>query len=103
MIDFKRYDKDVPAKVAHIEYDPNRTSRIALLHFADGEKRYIIAPDGLRQGSEVEAGERADIKPAITCRCATSRSGPRSTQSSSGLAVGQACPVRRCQYSAGRP
>jgi large subunit ribosomal protein L2 len=62
--DFKRYDKDgVPAKVAHIEYDPNRTARIALLHFADGEKRYIIAPDGLRRGSEVEAGERADIKP----------------------------------------
>jgi len=64
LIDFKRYDKDgVPAKVAHIEYDPNRTARIALLHFADGEKRYIIAPDGLRPGSEVEAGERADIKP----------------------------------------
>jgi large subunit ribosomal protein L2 len=64
VIDFKRYDKDgVPAKVAHIEYDPNRTARIALLHFADGEKRYIIAPEALRQGSEVEAGERADIKP----------------------------------------
>jgi large subunit ribosomal protein L2 len=64
LIDFKRYDKDgVPAKVAHIEYDPNRTARIALLHFADGEKRYIIAPEGLRQGGEVEAGERADIKP----------------------------------------
>jgi large subunit ribosomal protein L2 len=64
LIDFKRYDKDgVPAKVAHIEYDPNRTARIALLHFADGEKRYIIAPDGLRQGSFVEAGERADIRP----------------------------------------
>ncbi|MHB8154409.1 MAG: 50S ribosomal protein L2, partial [Bacillati bacterium] len=47
IIDFKRYDKDgVPAKVAHIEYDPNRTARIALLHYADGEKRYIIAPDG---------------------------------------------------------
>ena len=64
LIDFKRYDKDgVPAKVAHIEYDPNRTARIALLHFADGEKRYIIAPEGLRQGSPVEAGERADIRP----------------------------------------
>ena len=51
LVDFKRYDKDgVPAKVAHIEYDPNRTARIALLHYADGEKRYIIAPDGLRQG-----------------------------------------------------
>jgi large subunit ribosomal protein L2 len=64
LIDFKRYDKDgVPAKVAHIEYDPNRTARIALLHFADGEKRYIIAPQGLGQGSLVEAGEGADIKP----------------------------------------
>ena len=64
LVDFKRYDKDgVPAKVAHIEYDPNRTARIALLHYADGEKRYIIAPNGLRQGAAVEAGEGADIKP----------------------------------------
>jgi large subunit ribosomal protein L2 len=64
LIDFKRYDKDgVPARVAHIEYDPHRTARVALLHFADGEKRYIIAPEGLRQGSHVEAGERADIRP----------------------------------------
>ena len=63
IIDFKRYDKDgVPAKVAHIEYDPNRTARIALLHFADGEKRYIIAPEGLRQGMTVESGVGADIK-----------------------------------------
>ncbi len=63
LVDFKRYDKDgVPAKVAHIEYDPNRTARIALLHYADGEKRYIIAPQGLRQGATVEAGEGADIK-----------------------------------------
>ncbi len=51
IIDFRRYDKDgVPAKVAHIEYDPNRTARIALLHFADGEKRYIIAPKDLQAG-----------------------------------------------------
>ncbi len=64
MIDFRRYDKDgVPAKVAHIEYDPNRTARIALLHYADGEKRYIIAPNGLVQGASVEAGAEADIKP----------------------------------------
>ena len=64
LVDFKRYDKDgVPAKVAHIEYDPNRTARVALLHFADGEKRYIIAPNGLGRGSQVEAGEGADIKP----------------------------------------
>ena len=64
LVDFKRYDKDgVPAKVAHIEYDPNRTARIALLHYADGEKRYILAPAGLKQGTVVTAGEGADIKP----------------------------------------
>ena len=63
VIDFRRNKDGVPAKVAHIEYDPNRTARIALLHFADGEKRYIIAPTGLGQGSQVEAGETADIKP----------------------------------------
>ena len=64
LVDFRRYDKDgVPAKVAHIEYDPNRTARIALLHYADGEKRYIIAPDRLKQGDRVEAGPAADIKP----------------------------------------
>ena len=64
IIDFRRYDKDgVPAKVAHIEYDPNRTANIALLHFADGEKRYIIAPLGLKQGMTVVSGIEADIKP----------------------------------------
>jgi large subunit ribosomal protein L2 len=64
LIDFRRHDKDgVPAKVAHIEYDPNRSARIALLHYADGEKRYIIAPERLHQGDSVEAGPRADIKP----------------------------------------
>jgi large subunit ribosomal protein L2 len=64
IIDFRRHDKDgVPAKVAHIEYDPNRTARIALLHYADGEKRYILAPAGLRQGDRIENGPGADIKP----------------------------------------
>ena len=64
LIDFRRADKDgVPAKVAHIEYDPNRTARIALLHYADGEKRYIVAPRNLSQGDTVEAGPSADIKP----------------------------------------
>ena len=64
IIDFKRYDKDgVPAKVAHIEYDPNRTARIALLHYRDGEKRYIIAPNGLTQGTIVVSGPGSDIKP----------------------------------------
>ena len=64
VIDFRRHDKDgVPAKVAHIEYDPNRTARIALLHYADGEKRYILAPKGLEQGQPIENGPGADIKP----------------------------------------
>ncbi len=64
VIDFRRSDKDgVPAKVAHIEYDPNRTARIALLHFADGAKRYILAPARLAQGAAVESGPNADIKP----------------------------------------
>src|SRR5919112_1962215 len=63
VIDFKRNKKEIPATVATIEYDPNRTAFIALLHYADGEKRYIIAPQGLSQGASVEAGVRADIKP----------------------------------------
>ena len=64
VIDFRRHDKDgVPAVVAHIEYDPNRTARIALLHYAAGEKRYILAPAKLNQGDRIEAGAGADIKP----------------------------------------
>ena len=64
VIDFRRHDKDgVKAKVAHIEYDPNRTARIALLHYLDGEKRYILAPAKLRQGDWIENGPGADIKP----------------------------------------
>lgn len=63
VIDFKRKDKDgVPAKVAHIEYDPNRTANIALLHYADGEKRYILAPAGVKVGTAIENGSKADIK-----------------------------------------
>src|SRR5436309_15449463 len=60
-IDFKRDKHGIPAKVAHIEYDPNRTARIALLHYADGEKRYILAPDGLQVGTTITAGPEADI------------------------------------------
>jgi len=62
-VDFKRDKDGVPAKVAHIEYDPNRTARIALLHYADGEKRYILAPNKLSQGDLIENGPSADIKP----------------------------------------
>ena len=62
IIDFQREKFGVPAKVAHIEYDPNRTARIALLHYADGEKRYIISPLGLNVGDTVMSGPEADIK-----------------------------------------
>jgi large subunit ribosomal protein L2 len=62
LIDFKRTKDGIPAKVATIEYDPNRSARIALLHYKDGEKRYILAPAGLAVGDVVESGEGADIK-----------------------------------------
>src|SRR3954471_24485993 len=62
-VDFKRQKDGVPARVAAIEYDPNRSSHIALLHYADGDKRYILAPARLRVGDTVESGERADIRP----------------------------------------
>ena len=62
IIDFKRNKNGIPAKVATIEYDPNRTCRIALLHYLDGEKRYILAPNGLNVGDFVESGPKADIK-----------------------------------------
>jgi large subunit ribosomal protein L2 len=63
MVDFKRTKDGVVAKVAAIEYDPNRTCRIALLHYADGEKAYILAPKGLNVGDHVSSGQAADIKP----------------------------------------
>lgn len=62
LIDFKRNKLGIPAKVAAIEYDPNRSARIALLHYVDGEKRYIIAPYGLKVGDHVVAGPEADIR-----------------------------------------
>ncbi len=62
-IDFKRNKDGIPAKVATIEYDPNRSARIALLHYVDGEKRYILCPKGLKVGDTVISGEGADIKP----------------------------------------
>ncbi len=62
IIDFKRDKDQIPAKVAGIEYDPNRSANIALLHYADGEKRYIIAPNGLKVGDVIFSGEGSDIK-----------------------------------------
>lgn len=63
LVDFRRDKDGVPAKVAHIEYDPNRSARIALLHYADGEKRYILAPQGVSQGDRIQSGIGADIRP----------------------------------------
>ncbi|MFS0749594.1 50S ribosomal protein L2 [Oceanobacillus sp. 1P07AA] len=62
IIDFKRDKDGIPGRVATIEYDPNRSANIALIHYADGEKRYIIAPKGIKVGQEIESGENADIK-----------------------------------------
>ena len=63
IVDFKRDKHGVPARVAQVEYDPNRSARIALLHYADGEKRYILAPIGLSRGDMVAAGEEVEIRP----------------------------------------
>jgi large subunit ribosomal protein L2 len=63
IVDFKRDKRDIPARVAAIEYDPNRTARLALLFYADGEKRYIIAPLDLRVGDTVMAGSQAEVRP----------------------------------------
>ena len=66
LIDFKRDKVDIPARVATIEYDPNRSARISLLHYADGEKRYILTPVGMQVGDTVITSEAADIKPGNT-------------------------------------
>jgi large subunit ribosomal protein L2 len=63
IIDFRREKTDIPARVASIEYDPNRTANIALLHYADGEKRYILSPVGLEVGARIVSGPKADILP----------------------------------------
>ena len=63
LVDFKRNKDGIPARVASIEYDPNRSARIALLNYADGERRYIVAPDGLKVGQTVQSGPNAEIQP----------------------------------------
>ena len=70
VIDFKRNKHDIPARVASIEYDPNRSARIALLHYADGEKRYILAPDGMAVDDTIMSGDTADFKPGNATRLA---------------------------------
>ena len=79
---------DVPARLATVEYDPNRSARIGLLHYRDGEKRYMLVPNGLNVGDIVVAGPRPRRASATRCRSRTSRSAPRSTTSSS-------CPGKR--------
>ena len=83
IIDFRRDKMDIPARVAAIEYDPNRTARIALLHYVDGEKRYILAPNGLAVGARVVAGPSADrcASPPARCARSTSSATPRSARS----------------------
>jgi large subunit ribosomal protein L2 len=76
LIDFMRDKDGVPARVASIEYDPNRSARIALLNYADGERRYIVAPDGLKVGDRVQSGADADIQPG---NCLPLRSIPLGT------------------------
>ena len=82
VIDFKRDKVGMNATVQTIEYDPNRSAFIALIQFEDGEKRYILAPDGLKVGHIIRNGADADIKPATLCLWQTSRLVPLSTASS---------------------
>ena len=79
-IDFKRRKDGVPAKVAHIEYDPNRSAYIALLHYADGEKRYILAPQRLRVGMTVQSGTNVDVRVGNSLPLAEHASGHRRPQ-----------------------
>jgi ribosomal protein L2 len=75
IVDFKRDKRDIPAKVAAIEYDPNRTARLALLHYADGEKRYIVAPLDLKVGDAIMSGAGAKSAQGMRFRFRISRSG----------------------------
>ena len=105
VIDFRRADKDgVPAKVAHIEYDPNRTARIALLHYADGEKRYILCPTGAEAGRPRRERPVAPTSSRATaCRCATSRPVRSCTRSSCGPAAAPRWPARPAPASSCSP
>ena len=82
IIDFKRDKIDIPAKVATVEYDPNRSARIALMSYADGEKRYILQPVGLKVGDTIVAGDNADILPGNALPLKHIPLGTRSTTSS---------------------
>src|SRR5713226_326730 len=94
VIDFKRNKDGVPGRVTQIEYDPNRSSNIALVTYLDGEKRYIIAPVGLEVGKTITSGEEADILPGNTLPIRTSRWVPRCTTSNCGPARVDRWPAR---------
>ena len=94
LIDFKREKYGVPGRVATIEYDPNRSARIALVHYADGEKRYILQPVGLKVGATVSSGPRPTFLSATRCRSRTFRPAPRCTRSSCGPARARRWRVR---------
>ena len=100
MIDFKRNKDGIAAKVERLEYDPNRCAHLALLCYADGERRYIIAPKGCRGRQQVDqAARKRRSRPAIRCRCATSRSARRFIASRCCRAKARrwrAPPARRC-------
>jgi hypothetical protein len=105
LVDFKRNKDGIPARVERIEYDPNRTAHIALVLFADGERRYIIAPKGLTAGDTVQSGPARRSRSATACPCATSPSAPwcmRSSSSRARVRSWRALPVRRCSWRRGR-
>ena len=81
IIDFRAGKDGIPAKVAAIEYDPNRSARIALLHYADGEKRYILAPVGLKVGDQVDRAKTPTSGRVTPCPCGAFPSAPSSTTS----------------------
>ena len=96
LVDFKRDKDGVPAKVAAIEYDPNRNARIALLHYYDGEKRYILAPAQVKRGRRARRAARDRRSgPATPCPCATSRWARPCTTSSCGPARAASSPAAR--------
>lgn len=103
LVDFRRTKDGVPANVAAIEYDPNRNCRIALLHYLDGEKRYILAPGTSRSATGSSRARVRRSAPATPSRCATSRSAPPSTTSSSSPAAAGRWPVRPAPASSWWP
>ena len=102
-IDFKRDKFGVPARLATIEYDPNRSARIGLLHYRDGEKRYMLLPNGLKVGDIVVSGPTPRRGWATPSRSATSRSAPRSTTSSSSRARVARSSARRARRPSSSP